>query len=111
MSRTLFWCFFVTIMCRDILKFSCGLKTPKVKFCNVMSVDTIALYRPSLLSFKDSTRKTSNIEQNSSNQNQPPFFLERSLDQSEKVEFQKMIYSCKSVNFVSISTIKYALNV
>ena len=35
MSRPLFWCFFITRMSCDILKFSSDLKTPKFNYFKV----------------------------------------------------------------------------
>ena len=47
MSRTLFWCFFITIMCRDISNFSSDLKTPKFnlsRLCPSIRLCSIDLY-------------------------------------------------------------------
>ena len=64
MSRTLFWCFFITRMCRDISKFSSDLKTPKFnisRLCPSIRLCSIGLHYYSSKTAPVKLRKSSKI--------------------------------------------------
>ena len=111
MSRTLFWCFFITRMCRDILKFSSDLKTPKFnlsRLCQSIRLCSIGLHyyvsKTAPVKLRKS-RKTAVIKTSLR------LFWNRVLTKEKKYSLRKSFICVNLSILFSYLLIEYALNV